>query len=305
MDTLARKQRPAPNTSAWMNTYADMVTLLLCFFVMLYSMTKWQRFASAFQNVGIDADELLPDQDATDPMAPGGPQQAPEDAVILDPDEMPTDFNQLYEYLKQYTQEHGMSDSVQLFKGEDTVYIRFNNNIFFFPDRAVLKEESLPILGVLGDCLHNVEDEIYLININGHTASVEYENYPVSAWTLSGERATNIAIFLEDQKSISPKKLRPIGYGDNYPVATNDTEEGRMQNRRVDMVIISNEAEFAKSGSVYEQFAGLFDPNIFPREGGISDLLDPTSEPHSSAGQPQNSQEDPQNSADGLLQENP
>lgn len=275
---MAKKQRPSPDSGSWMNTYADLVTLLLCFFVLLYSMSvidaeKWQRFASAFRNTGVTAEELLPDEKKPDPLAPGGPKEVPEDAIIINPDELPTDFNQLFEYLKWYTEQNGMSEAVELFKGEDTVYIRFNNNIFFFPDRAALKQESLPILEFLGRCLHNVEDQIYLININGHTASVEYENYPVSSWTLSGERATNIAIFLDSRMGISTHKLRPIGYGDNYPVSPNDTEEGRMQNRRVDMVIISSDAAFAKDGSIYEQLAGLFDPKVFPKAGGVGELL--------------------------------
>lgn len=282
---MARKPREEPDAGSWMNTYSDLVTLLLCFFVLLYSMSavdaeKWQRFASAFQD-GEDTNQIVVGESPEDGEGlapPQGSNDYTEGEATINPEEPPSDFNELYEYLMWYTEQNNMQDSVELFKGEDTVYIRFNNNIFFYPDRAELKQDSVPILDFLGDCLGGVEDQIFLININGHTASVEYENYPVSAWSLSGSRATNIAIFLESNKGISPKKLRPIGYGDNYPVVPNDTEEGRMQNRRVDMVIISTDADYAQSGSIYEDFAGLFDPEIFPKEGGVGDLLVPEEE---------------------------
>ena len=281
---MARKQRPEPDAGTWMNTYSDLVTLLLCFFVLLYSMTaidadKWQRFANAFKNAGHDVNQIVfQPGDGDDLAMPDGeePLSGKQDPDEIDIDALfPVNFDQLYEYLKNYTEEHNMQDSVEIVKGENTVYIRFNNNIFFYGDKSDLKPESFPILDFLGDCLHSVEDQIYLININGHTASVDIDDYPVNSWTLSGERATNIAIFMEERKEIAPTKLRPIGYGNNYPVSPNDTEENRMMNRRVDMVIISNDSDIAQAEGIYEAFAGLFDPGIFPKPGGVNDLLIP------------------------------
>ena len=115
-----------------------------------------------------------------------------------------------------------------------------------------------------------------MININGHTASVPNpDTYRVSDWTLSSERASNIAIYFEEEKGIDPHKLRPIGYGRNYPIASNDTPEGREKNRRVDMVIISEEADIAKDGKLSQELAGLFDPSLFPKSGSTADILIP------------------------------
>lgn len=276
---MARKQREEENTDAWMSTYSDLVTLLLTFFVLLYSMSsieaeKWQRFASAFSGQDTNQVVINPDDEANNLATEDGDvDPATVDNEPLDLQEsLPENLDELYEYLMAYMEQHDMQDSIDVSKDENAIYIRFNNNIFFEPDKAALKSDSIPVLDFLGDCLGNVQDEIYLININGHTASVDYQYYPVSSWTLSGERATNIAIFMEDEKAIDPKKLRPIGYGNNYPVASNDTEEGRRQNRRVDMVIVGNES-MQDGDSFNEVFAGLFDPSQFPASGGVSDLL--------------------------------
>lgn len=289
---MARKQRESINTGAWLNTYADLVTLLLCFFVLLYSMSvldaeKWQRFAMAFKSTS-DADSFLDGMEPGEDVIIGGEQEGPidggeDDKEPVDLTVPPVDFDDLYDYLVAYTEERGMSDAVEIEQGENVVYIRFNNNLFFFPDSARLKQESVPLLDFLGDCLYGIEEQIYLININGHTASVDYEFYPVSSWTLSGERATNIAIYFEDEKNLDPRKLRPIGFGDNYPIAPNDSDENRRLNRRVDMVIVSNDAV---DQGFYNALAGLFDPATFPQEGGFSNVMTPGNDTGRGSGSP-------------------
>ena len=129
---------------------------------------------------------------------------------------------------------------------------------------------------MIGDAIHNVEDEIYIISINGHTAQVDMPNYAVSDWMLSGERASSVAIYFEEEKGIDPLKLRPMGYGKNYPIASNDTPEGRRKNRRVDMAIVKDTGE-AISGGMEEVLNSLFDPSSFPATGGVDDLLTPDS----------------------------
>lgn len=282
---MKRKPQPEENSEAWMNTYADLVTLLMTFFVLLFSMSsvdaeKWSNLVKALTDgdetsqVVIDNDSDLGDQLAT----PTGDTPPPSHKDSMEQAEtfLPADFNELYEYLKMYAESHEMGDAVEISKGENTVYIRFQNNLFFSPDSAVIRSESYPVLDFLGECLHAVQDEILLININGHTAAVPgIDNYKVSDWMLSSERAGNIAIYLEDKQQVEPKKLRPIGFGKNYPVASNETQEGREKNRRVDIVIASNKIAIDTNNEMYEEFMGLFDPSQFPASGGATDLLVP------------------------------
>ncbi len=282
---MAKKQREEPNTSEWMNTYSDLVTLLLCFFVLLFSMStinaeKWENFVKAFANPGdktmqvvIDALEDKGDELAN-PMGESTPAQS--DSMPRTDLELPASFDELYEYMKSYAEENGLSESVQVSKGKNTVYIRFKNNLFFDPDSSNIRQAAFPVLDFLGDCLHSVQDEIMTININGHTASVaNAEWYAVSDWRLSSERASEIAIYFEENGEVEPTIMRPIGYGKNYPVESNDTTEGREANRRVDMVIVSKNAALSPDDPMYQELVGLFDPGAFPSSASADEILVP------------------------------
>ena len=271
---MKRKPRQEESGDSWMNTYSDMVTLLLTFFVLLFSFSsvdasKWQQFVDAMTASGLDASQIA--QQVSSNSTTVTPEQKEQVDEVL-----PVNFDDLYDYLQNYVKKEGIEGSVEVTRGgENAVYIRFQSNVFFNADSAVLRPGSYAVLNTLGDCLHNIEGEIYLISINGHTASVPNpETYKISDWTLSGDRASNIAIFFEDQKGIDPRKLRPIGYGKNYPIATNDTPEGREQNRRVDMTIVKDEGSDEENQKLLAQLSGLFDPSKFPASGGALDILD-------------------------------
>lgn len=278
------KQRPEEDTGAWMNTYSDLVTLLLCFFVLLYSMSsvnaeKWEAFVKAFSRPGNDTAQVvinpgdLPEGDEPFQNVGGGDQIGDSTSEPFDPGALPEDFSDLYFYLQQYMEENNLSSTVEVSQsGDSVVYIRFQNNIFFDPDKYILRSQAYDILNYVGDCLQNVEDEIYIISINGHTADVPYDYYAVSDWMLSSERASSVAIFFDTEKGIDPQKIRSIGYGKNFPIASNDTQEGREKNRRVDITIVKNSSGGGWSDA---DLAGLFDPTQFPKSGGTQDILTP------------------------------
>lgn len=283
---MKKKVRPPEDTGTWMNTYSDLVTLLLTFFVLLYSTAtvdteKWEMLVKAFTNPGKDTQQVVIGnvEDMGDKLltATGDiPPPGDKESLKQTDQQMPANFDELYEYLKSYASSQGMDDAVQISKGEGRVYIRFQNNLFFAPDSAAILADAYPLLDFLGDCLNAVNDEILLVNINGHTAAVPNgETYQVSDWMLSSERASNIAIYLDDKKHVDPKKLRPMGYGKNFPIADNDTIEGREENRRVDIVIVSNQSSLTQNDAMYNEFEGLFDPTKFPESGGVDDLLIP------------------------------
>ncbi len=284
---MARKQRPEEDGGTWMNTYSDLVTLLMTFFVLLFSMSsvnaeKWEQFVKAFANPGDDTSQVVIDLNEKEPGDAPLPDQSTGEQLsesLPEGEELPpipVDFSDLYAYFKEYVEEKGLESSIEVFEGgENVVYIRFQNNIFFEPDRYYLRSSAYEVLDFVGDCLHGVEDQIYIITINGHTASVPYET-GVSDWMLSGQRASSVAIYFEHNKGINPQKLRPMGYGENFPAASNDTAEGREENRRVDMVIVRSN-ENGDSALLKEELVNLFDPSQFPRTGGTTDLLTPPS----------------------------
>ena len=279
---MAKKPREEGASNEWMNTYSDLVTLLLCFFVLLFSMSsvdaeKWELLVEAL--AGSDETKLVVDPGANpgDDMPPGNPGQGGEDLTVApvtgNPEDI-KDFDELFDYLQKYIQEKGLSESIEVMKsGDNVVYIRFRNSIFFRPDKGDLLEPAKEILNYLGECLMAVEDQIYVVSINGHTADVQTPGvYVVSDWLLSGERASQVAKYLDEEMGFTPSKLRPMGYGKNFPIADNTTPEGREQNRRVDITIVR---DTGATGDVEQQLASLFDPEQFPKSGGARDLFSP------------------------------
>lgn len=275
----------------WMDTYGDMVTLLLTFFIMLFSMStvneeKWEILVRAFARNpdAATAQIILVQEGEGDDIAPAFGVSPNLGNQVTD-NELPTDLNQLYEYLMRYVEQNQMSASVSISKdSENNVYIRFDNNIFFDGDSYVLREGSYPILNFLGDCLKSVEDQIFVTRVNGHTAAIPgAENYHISDWTLSGERASQVVIYFEERKGLDPKKLMCNGYGKNYPIESNDTSEGRAKNRRVEIMVLGNSFDKNNPDDLYAMLSHLVNAELFPDNSSSTDIIN-SDKSHSEGG---------------------
>jgi outer membrane protein OmpA-like peptidoglycan-associated protein len=120
--------------------------------------------------------------------------------------------------------------------------MRVPESFFFDSGQASLRPEVIPIINVLGKSLAKIPNHI---RIEGHTDSVPIRTpqFP-SNWELSTARATTIVRYLLTHFQFNPHRLSATGYAEFHPIAPNTTPEGRLQNRRVDMVILSSgEAE--------------------------------------------------------------
>ncbi|MBR2876269.1 MAG: flagellar motor protein MotB [Clostridia bacterium] len=265
------RQRKAPERgggSSWLNTYADMVTLLLCFFVMMISMStineeKFNAFLESFQNIDKEVLEEL-----IQGTAAGGGQGSGNNQELA---EAPMDT--LYEKLQEYVEQSQMQDSVTMAKIEDVIYIRFDSAIFFKPNEYTLRDESYEVLEFIGSGLKEYEKEIKLINICGHTAKPAVEQDPERTWRLAGERAAVVANYFELNKKIDNMKITTMGYGDNFPVASNETEEGMKKNRRVELVIIGKNSNV--NTNIYEALNELYNNEEYPKKGDVNEVLLP------------------------------
>ena len=224
------KRRPSEdNTSSWLTTYSDTVTLLLCFFVLLFASStiseqKWRQIVESFTMRGFSPD-------------PGYVESSEE--IPLDPPEIsPND--KLYTTIKDYIENHHLSSRVVLLKGENTVTLRFRDTILFDPDSTVLREDGKVILGNICDILKNSIDLIEMIHIEGHTAA-NPKGKPqfTNTFEFSTRRAVNVLKYALNEKNIDVKKLSAVGYGQYHPIGDNETEEGRSINRRVEIVVTS------------------------------------------------------------------
>jgi chemotaxis protein MotB len=106
--------------------------------------------------------------------------------------------------------------------------------MFFNPDSAVLTAQGRQLMVDIGTAIRDVQDRIKAIRVDGHTAVADS---PISDRDLSTDRANTVLKFLEAGYVSDPSKLLAVGYGQYHPIASNDTEEGRAQNRRVEIII--------------------------------------------------------------------
>ncbi len=229
----------------WLATYADLVTLLLCFFVLLYASStidveKFEMIVESFNRRSDQTPQvvLTPEGEGEDLGENQGEGTITEDDQ-LNPDtsnQLPQTMEALYEYLQEYVENNELEGSVHIEQHDDMVFVRFNDNIFFEPDRAVLLESAIPILETVAEALVAVDSQVQNIRVNGYTAQVDGPSV-INDRELSSSRANAVAATF-DEAGIDPKKTIAIGYGKNYPIADNSTEEGRAQNRRVELMII-------------------------------------------------------------------
>ena len=275
-----------------MDTYGDLVTLLLTFFVMLYSMAsvaedKWAALVTAFNNRfgSENVDQIVIDPDmlssGNDPLVNTNSGLNP---GMSDDERISNEMDDLYIAIEQFVEQNNMQDSVLVQLGEDesvksaagdqdestvegteqgiggesskNIYIEFTNDVLFNPDESSLKKGSEKVTGFLGDCLEKVNDDIAMVIIKGHTADAP--NSVVDSRLLSSERASTISNFFEKNNKIQSTKLYPIGLAGDYPIATNDNEEGRSKNRRVEIVIIGKNSDLAKSGELLKILGASF-----------------------------------------------
>ena len=252
-----RKQRPTDGGGNWMDTYGDMVTLLLNFFVMLYAMSsldvaKWEVYV---RSIFTNRQEILEEQVSVNtPIGvevsdPRGTPEIPEEIVR-------TDMDSLYLTIAEKMNEIGI-DGVTISRGDDYTFIEFQDRTFFDGDSSVLTEQGKNTLEVFCDAVSPAKDLLSQVNIMAHTAQgdPEHPNNPRTDRMLSAMRAAEVCIFIQTRESIQPDKLVNISYGQFRPIDTNETREGRARNRRVEILMIDEGASVRSLNEYYEEYS--------------------------------------------------
>ncbi|WP_026893844.1 OmpA/MotB family protein [Clostridiisalibacter paucivorans] len=236
----SRKKQSQQNTQGWLNTYADLVTLLLCFFVLLFSFSevdsqKFQAILKSFQgSLGVfEGGKTI--QDA--------PYINRENDTIVDFDTQEAeDFQRLSQYIEEYAEGKGLESKISTNIDERGLVIRVLDNLFFDSGRAELKPKAREVILYIGDILTQEEFKDKHIKIEGHTDTdrINTARFP-SNWELSVIRATNVLRLLEEEKGIDGRRISASGYGPNRPVAPNNSSINKAKNRRVDIVILKSD----------------------------------------------------------------
>lgn len=226
----------------WLATYSDCVTLLLTFFVLLYSMSsvdqqKLKEISEAFKTVMAgEKGETLLEYDLYNGQVPliGG------EVTVDEPIDETVDTNQeLYYRVKKYAEENGISTVMDISLTERGIQIQLRDYILFESGTAQLKPESTVVLDKVSGLLHSIDNKIL---VEGHTDDVPINTsiYP-SNWELSTARAVNVVKYFIEKNNLEPIRLSASGYGEYHPIVENTSNENRAKNRRVNILITTSE----------------------------------------------------------------
>jgi chemotaxis protein MotB len=251
---MARKKEPekAANHERWLVSYADFITLLFAVFVTLYAMSqvdkkKVEEVAASYRSafgVTIGAAsgklEVMPKTDmapipATRPQInnPEKPKAKNDNGVKAQATRK--DFKDILIVLEKFMGEKKAQDKVSVDITRRGLVISLKEAGFFDSGSAVLKPTSHELLTKIAEVLLPYGNQI---SFEGHTDAIPIHSSTFqSNWELSTARATSLAHYFIDQRHFTPEKLAVTGFGEYHPVADNSTEEGRKQNRRVDIVL--------------------------------------------------------------------
>lgn len=286
-----RKQEEIPVKSSWMNTFADLMNLLLCFFVLLFSMStidadKYEQLVTSmsesisifqdgavtvgdgafistgtdqivtisqyyneFEESGKNSDAHKSDGSDADLDGNGANPDVTDQAVadalekkeaaLADARRRRTE--EMYHEIMGQAQKGNIEDdlTVNMDKNYTYVQVSLSGAILFDSGTAEIKKSARSLISKVGDILQMYDD--HMIKIEGHTDNVPISSsqYKSNRW-LSTARATQVCEYLEKYKKLKPENLEATGRGEYEPVASNKTEKGRAQNRRVEIKIYTD-----------------------------------------------------------------
>ena len=238
---MARKKKgggdAAPGAPLYMATYGDMVTLILCFFVLLFAMSSVdsQKFQKALISLRGSLGVLkggVTTEPSPDPNASGEEAVGPGSSERVE-----LDTQYVAHTVNSYLRSENLDKSIRVSVTQRGVLVSISDQFLFDSGSAVLKTDGKRALYKIATL---VRDKVPAIAVEGHTDSV-----PLAGgiyrdnWGLSSARAAVVTSYLQDSGGVDPLKLQAVGYGPNHPVVPNDTAEHRALNRRVDLVFLS------------------------------------------------------------------
>ena len=230
MRRKGRAEEVHTNQERWLLTYSDLITLLLVFFVVMYSISKaderkWAKLSASLQkafNVLV-----LEGYDATSIEGESGPSAG---SSVME------DFIGLRSDMLKLAEQLGIQNMVNVTLQKEGIAVSISGSVLFDSGRAELKPESAVILDRIAEHLRANRNEV---RVEGHTDSIPVDSdlYPTN-WELSSARATVVTRYLAEVAQISPQRLSAQGYGEYRPVTDNKSRENRALNRRVTVLIL-------------------------------------------------------------------
>ena len=276
---MARKKPPekAPNHERWLVSYGDFITLLFAVFVTLYAMSqvdkqKFSEVAASYRDAfsmtasGQNDKKLIPKTDvisipkvnilpipyAQYRTAPSAANRQEGHALFAGKD----DFRAIMEALRKKLAAASAAGSVNVSIGARGLVVSLQSSAFFQPGKGALNTASSGVLALIADSLSPYTNPL---SCEGHTDDTPVSSPGFSSnWELSAARAASVARSLAESRDFQLERLSVSGYGQYRPVADNNSEEGRQQNARVEIILLD------KGGSVREESTAEGSPTRQP-----------------------------------------
>ncbi len=271
-----KEQPPEEGSPAWMATFSDLMNLLLCFFVLLFASStmdegKIQKIAASFDNRSFSILQSGSISLVEGGMLSGGVSQVPDaeavmteagqsidgnngeealasasDAEKLTDEELGAELDSrgeeqseaMYEEITQMAESYSIDDIINIDYNEQYVELDLNGSILFESGSAAIKDESKLFLQKIASIL--TKYKYCTIEIEGHT-----DNVPTSGGytnrQLSADRAISVYEYIIGQENFITANMKIAGYGEDRPIASNATPEGRAKNRRVTIKIYNKQ----------------------------------------------------------------
>lgn len=239
-----KQEAEKENNERWLITYADLITLLLIFFIILYSMSQInaKKFDELSQSMAI-----VFGQTGRSGVLDGGRSVIPSDIATY---KQRQNMTNTQEKIRRMIAQQGLEGKITIRKEQRGLVISVKDTVFFRPGSADLGDRAREILTMVGSLLADLPNSI---RIEGHTDNIPIHTLKFySNWELSTTRATNVLHYIIQYAKIAPVRLSAAGYGEFKPIASNDSENGRASNRRVDIVVL---------GEGFEKFEPVNDSN--------------------------------------------
>jgi chemotaxis protein MotB len=227
----AAKEMETAGMMRWLLTYADMITLLLAMFILLYAISKvnQEKYKQAME-AGAEAFNQKVKKVVEANKSP-----------VDDPyNKLESSLKDVYEVMKRILEEGKLQDQIQLEIEERGLRISFmTDGVFFDIGKADLKTDLENVLIAMVPVLTQITNSI---RVEGHTCNIPIDTFEFpSNWELSTRRATNVLRFIIEG-GVPATKMAAAGYADTRPVVPNDSDSNRAKNRRVDIIVLRTTA---------------------------------------------------------------
>ena len=225
------EEEHAGNHERWLLTYADLITLLMIFFVVMYSMSQIDK--AKFDTIAAQLSVVM-----------GGGN------IIVTPDsgsngilkDMPTssksDLDIAQEKLEKYILDNGLGNMARVFRDERGLIVSLNEGLLFNSGSAEIDKDSQMVLAKIANAIKGLPN---YVRVEGFTDNVPIKTSQfASNWELASQRAINVSKLMIDS-GLVPERLSTVSYGEYRPLYPNDSDEHKKQNRKVDIIVINQQ----------------------------------------------------------------